>query len=62
MQYVSGEQGTHMHGLSLKAAPEQKDFHVLLHMWDGSQAQHEPVIWLQNLWVRDTSIVAVLAL
>ena len=55
-------QGTHMHGLSLKAAPEQKDFHMLLHMWDASQPHHEPVIWLENLWVRNISKVAVLAL
>lgn len=62
MQYLSGEQGTHVHGLSLEAAAEQKDVHVLLHMWNGSQAHHEPVIWLQHLWVRNTSKVAVLAL
>lgn len=62
MQYLSGEQGTHMHGLSLKAAPKQKDIHMLLHIRNASQPHHEPVIWLQDLWVRNTSKVAVLAL
>ena len=51
-----------MHGLSLKAAPEQKNFHVLVQVWNGSQAHHEPVIWLQHLWVTNSSKVAVLAL
>ncbi|KAA6426396.1 MAG: hypothetical protein FRX49_03507 [Trebouxia sp. A1-2] len=42
--------GTHMHGLSLKAAPKQKDIHMLLHIRNASQPHHEPVIWLQDLW------------